>query len=65
VAEHNAWARRVSATEWDIRCPGCPGYDSQVGGVVGSPALTTQDQAQQLAEFHRQVYGEMGEEILR
>jgi len=65
VAEHNAWARRLSETEWEIRCSGCPGNDSHVGGVSNSPALTTREQAQLLAQFHRQVYGEMGEEILR
>jgi len=55
----------LSETEWEIRCSGCPGNDSHVGGVSNSPALTTREQAQLLAQFHRQVYGEMGEEILR
>jgi hypothetical protein len=65
VAEHHAKARRISATEWDVICPGCPGHGTQVGAVRDSPALTCREQAQLLADFHRQIYSEMGDRILR
>lgn len=65
VAEHDAKARKVSAAEWDVVCPGCPGRGTQVGAVRDSPALTCLEQAQLLADFHRQIHSELGDRILR
>ena len=65
VAEHEAKARKITATEWDVVCPGCPGHGTRVGAVRDSPALTCQEQAQLLADFHRQIYSEAGDRILR
>jgi hypothetical protein len=35
-----------------------------VGAVRNSPALTCREQAQLLADFHRQIYSELGDRIL-
>ena len=64
VAQHDAEARKITPREWDVICPGCPGYGTQVGAVQGSPALTCREQAQLLADFHRQLYSELGERLL-
>ena len=64
VAEHDANPRRITATEWDVVCPGCPGHGMSVGAVRNSPALTCREQAQLLADFHRQIYSELGDRIL-
>ena len=65
VAQHDAKARKITATEWDVVCPGCPGRGTRVGAVRDSPALTCKEQAQLLADFHRQIYSEAGDRILR
>lgn len=65
MAEHHARARQIDATEWDVVCPGCPGHGTRVGAVPDSPVLTCQEQAQLLADFHRQIYSEAGYRILR
>ena len=65
VAEHKATARRIGETEWDVVCRGCPGHDAQVGAVRDSPPLTCKEQAQLLADFHDQIYSELGDTILR
>jgi hypothetical protein len=36
-----------------------------VGAVRDSPALTCREQAQLLADFHRQIYSELGDRTLR
>lgn len=64
VAEHEARARSIGTAEWDVVCPGCPGHDAQVASVRDCPALTSREQAQLLAEFHTQIYSEVGERIL-
>ena len=65
VAEHDAKARKITATEWDVVCPGCPGRGNRVGAVPDSPPLTCREQAQLLADFHRLIYSELGDRILR
>ncbi len=51
--------------EWDVVCRGCPGHDAQVGAVPDSPPLHWREQAQLLADFHNQIYSELGDRILR
>lgn len=65
VARHQATARRIGEVEWDVVCRGCPGHDAQVGAVPDSPPLHCREQAQLLADFHNQIYSEMGDRILR
>jgi hypothetical protein len=65
VAQHDAKVRKISAGEWDVVCPGCPGHGTRVGAVRDSPELTCREQAQLLADFHRQIYSELGDRILR
>ena len=65
MAEHDASARRIGPAEWDVVCSGCPGHGAQVASVRQSPALTSREQAQLLAEFHSQIHSELGDRILR
>ncbi len=65
MANHEAWAQRIDENRWEAACPACPGNDFVVGTVVDGPVLTCREQAQHLADFHRQLYSDLGDRILR
>jgi hypothetical protein len=65
MAQHEAWVRKISDTEWEAVCPACPGQDVALSALRRGPALTSTEQAQHLADFHRQLYSDLGDRILR
>jgi hypothetical protein len=65
VAQHEARVFRISEHEFEIVCPSCPGGNVRVSAAKGSPVLTTEDHAVQLARFHQEIYSDLGHRILR
>jgi hypothetical protein len=55
----------VAEAEWDVVCPGCPGNDNHVSAVPSSPPLTCREQAELVAEFHDELYSDLGDRTLR
>jgi hypothetical protein len=65
MARHEAWVRKINDKEWDAVCSACPGRDVALNTARRGPALTSREQAQHLADFHRQLYSDLGDRILR
>ena len=65
MARHDARARSLGPSHWDVVCTDCPGDGARVGESATTMALTLRRHAEDLADLHRELYSDLGDRMLR